>query len=206
MSAARSLLVALAATTIACSSPSTRSSAEGSGDARPVVRVSAQPVVFDLDVPAFSMVDQKGRSTTRADLVGKVWIANFIFTTCPTICPRLTEKMAALVARTKDDPGLRFLSISVDPENDTPPVLDAFAARYGVDAERWRFLTGEPKHVEETVLKGFKMALQKQGQAVVFHAERFVVLDKRGHMRGVFDTEPDDLDRLLARVRELEAE
>jgi protein SCO1/2 len=202
---ARALLL-LAATTVACGSSSKRSGAEGSSEPSPVVRVSAQPVVFDLDVPAFSMVDQKGRPTTRADLEGKVWVANFIFTTCPTICPRLTEKMASLAARTKNDPNLRFLSITVDPENDTPPVLDMFAARYGVDAERWRFLTGDPKHVEETVLKGFKMALQKQGQAVVFHAERFVLLDKRGHMRGVFDTEPADLDRLLARVRELEAE
>jgi cytochrome oxidase Cu insertion factor (SCO1/SenC/PrrC family) len=200
------VLLTLGLTACASGEPASKGGERTAADSTQgiVVRVSAQP--FDLPIPDFRMVDQKGREVTRASLEGKVWVADFIFTTCPTICPALTTKMASLASRTKADPTLRFVSISVDPENDTPAVLDAFAARYDVDPARWLFLTGEPKHVEETVLKGFKMALQKQDATVVFHAERFVVIDKRGHMRGVFDTTADDLDRLLAKVRELESE
>lgn len=173
----------------------------------PAVVVSVEPrAELSLDLPDFELVDQSGQKRSKADYAGKVWIADFIFTTCPTICPRLTEKMSALSKRTADAPDLRYVSFTVDPETDTPEALKAFAAKYGADTARWSLLTGEPKHVEDVVLKGFKQVLSRDSGGMIFHSERFVLVDKRGKVRGFYETEPHHLEALEKRARELLAE
>lgn len=183
---------------------------EPRADARrdaPSMVVSVEPrAELSLDLPGFELVDQSGQKRSKADFAGKVWIADFIFTTCPSICPRLTEKMSALSKRTADAPDLRFVSFTVDPETDTPEALTAFGAKYGADPARWSFLTGEPKHVEDVVLKGFKQVLSRDSGGMIFHSERFVLVDKRGKVRGFYETEPHHLDALEKRARELLAE
>lgn len=159
-----------------------------------------------IPLPPFSLTDQDGKSVTLAELRGHVTIVDFIFTKCPSICPRLTQKMGTLVNETKaDGEALRFVSISVDPDNDTPPVLRAYGEKAGADFRRWSFLTGDQKAVEDTVIRGFKMALEKDPSGSIAHAERFVLVDERGTIRAYFDADESAQRALLAAARKLVA-
>ncbi len=156
-----------------------------------------------IPLPSFSLVDQDDRVVTTTDLRGRVWIASFIFTRCPSVCPRLTTRMAALVKETADVKGLSFVSISVDPENDTPAVLRVYGERYGADFARWRFLTGDQKTLEATVVQGFKMALGRDDAGAIVHAERFVLVDGEGRIRGYYDAEDAGQRDLVEAARRL---
>ena len=103
------------------------------------------------DLPQFSLTDQRGRPFGRADLQGKVWVADFVFTSCADACPRLTRQMRALQDRLDPHGRIGLLSISVDPERDTPERLRQFGETYGAREDLWRFLTGSPTEVERTV-------------------------------------------------------
>ncbi|NUO53563.1 MAG: SCO family protein [Polyangiaceae bacterium] len=173
------------------------------GDVGPAAVVSAEPVVYDFAIPDFSMLDQKGRKVSRADLTGKVLVVDFIFTTCPTVCPRLSERMSGVDKALSGEADVRMVSITVDPENDTPEKLAAYGARYGADPERWLFLTGEPDHVRDTVIRGFKMAVRKVSDANIDHAEKMVLVDRRMHVVGVFDADDEGLGKLTTRAKEL---
>ena len=107
-------------------------------------------------VPAFTLTDQLGRSVSNRDLLGAPWVANFVFTRCPTVCPLLTAKFKALQAKVAL-PDVQYVSFSVDPQHDTPEVLAAYAEKYGADPAHWRFLTGPLADVERTIVKGFKV-------------------------------------------------
>jgi protein SCO1 len=109
----------------------------------------------------FSLVAESGKPTGSAELRGSVWIAAFMFTRCPTVCPRITRRMRELQlsARAKALP-VRFVSITVDPEHDTPEVLRRYAAQYQADLASWSFLTGDYEVVKKTAVDGFKMALE----------------------------------------------
>jgi len=158
-----------------------------------------------LPLPAFSLRDQDGAAVTDRDLRGKVSIVNFIFTRCPTICPKLTAQMSELVKSTADVEGLAFVSISVDPENDPPPVLRAYGERYGADFTRWRFLTGDQKALEATVVQGFKVALGRDDTGAIVHAERFVLVDREARIRGYFDAGDEGRRELVEAARKLAA-
>lgn len=170
-----------------------------------------QPTQGDFGrVPAFSLTDQLGRTVTERDYAGQVWIASFVFTRCPTVCPLLTAKMASLQKRLGDRRALRFVSISVDPEHDTPSVLATYATKFGAHAERWRFLTGPLADIERTVVKGFKIHM---GQATphatdptlveIMHGEHFVLIDAQGTIRGYFQTDQAGLAELEEAALEL---
>lgn len=108
-------------------------------------------------LPAFTLIERSGRKVTLADLHGKVWIADFIWTRCPDACPLLSAVMAQLQAEFRDEPDLRLVSISVDPEFDTPVVLTSYAAKFHADRDRWLFLTGEKETIYHLVREGFKL-------------------------------------------------
>src|SRR5512134_2179367 len=107
------------------------SGSAGSSSAPAVAFVSAEPVVYDFALPELRLVDQRGKAVTRSDLTGKVLVVNFIFTTCPTVCPRLSERMAKVGKELETQSDVMLVSITVDPENDTPEKLAAYGARYG---------------------------------------------------------------------------
>lgn len=174
-----------------------------SADSSAAIIASAVPLDVKLPLPSFELVDQSGARFSSADMRGKVWIVDFIFTSCPKICPDLTKKMSALVKTTEADADLRFLSISVDPENDTPAKLTEFVQKYGVVSPRWSLVTGDPKVIEETVLRGFKVAMGKDGAGNVFHGEYFVVVDREGRLRGFFMADEAGTKDLLERARTL---
>lgn len=112
-------------------------------------------------VPDFSLVERSGRRIGRADLLGKVWVADFIYTECTEICP--TQSL--LLARLQSEftvPDLRFVSVTVDPHHDTPAVLRRYAARYGADPQRWLFLTGEKRAIYCLAKDGFHLSVVDQ--------------------------------------------
>jgi len=198
------LVPALVVGLTACDRGSTKDDASSSVIENLVVQAPA----IDFPLPDFTLTDQNKNLVKRADLEGKVWVASFIFTSCPSICPRLTKRKATMQEALLGNDDVRFVSISVDPETDTPEKLSEFATKHGATSARWLFLTGDPKVVDATVLTGFKMVLQRStpGSVDISHAERFCVVDRKAHVRGLFDTSDEGLTALKARVAELRAE
>ena len=158
-------------------------------------------------VPDFLLVDHQARPISRASLAGSVWIADFIFTRCAGQCPLLSMEMAKLERTLRGMPGVRFVSFSVDPAYDTPERLAAYAAHYGADTDRWRFVTGEPAAVTSLIQQGFHLALgtSESAKEPITHSVRLVLIDRRGSIRGYYDaTDPramaalhDDARRLV---------
>ncbi len=170
-------------------------------------------------VADFRLTDQEGRPVTRSQLLGKVWVASFIFTRCATLCPQVCATLAQLQEQTKGDPDVRLVSFTVDPDEDTPEVLRKYAARFGADPERWIFLTGKREKVYELVSKSFFLGVQQNEGAArtpgneVTHSSKLVVVDRKGrlHANDYFDGRRvddegkpvDDLSRLRRRLAEL---
>jgi protein SCO1/2 len=146
---------------------------------------SSEPLPTLGRVGAFALVNQDGKPVTADTLRGKVWVAAFFFTHCPTICPRITRRMRALqVEANARLPELELVSFSVDPENDTPPVLLAYAKRYSAELRNWSFLTGDLAVVKATVVDGFKLALDGKPDPSaenggIIHGSHLVLVDRR---------------------------
>jgi protein SCO1/2 len=168
----------------------------------------AEPLPTLGQVGAFSLVDQQARTVTADSLRGKIWVAAFFFTRCPTICPRITRRMRALQIAANGS-GLSLVSFSVDPENDTPPVLLEYAKRYGAELQTWSFLTGDLSVVKRTVVEGFKLALDGKPDpnaenGGIIHGSHLVLVDKALAIRGYYRTDDeDDMRRLLDDAKRL---
>src|ERR1051326_2063067 len=161
-------------------------------------RESEIPVFYSL--PDFSLTDQDGGRVTRHDLAGKVWVADFIFTNCGGACPLVAEKKRGIPDATP--PAVHFVSFTVDPARDTSKVLAAYAAEHDANRERWSFLTGDKQDLFDLCIKGFKLPLDTEGGTPaepIAHSTRFVLVDKKGDIRGYYSgTEEDELKRLAA--------
>jgi cytochrome oxidase Cu insertion factor (SCO1/SenC/PrrC family) len=129
----------------------------GSGG-RIVAENAPRPLEVYFEVPRFSLIDQNRQRITREDLLGRVWIANFIFTSCRTTCPRQSATMAQLQGDLAPRPDLRLVSITVDPDHDTPEVLARYAERFHADPLRWLFLTGEERGIYRLAQDGFHLS------------------------------------------------
>ncbi len=149
-------------------------------------------------LPAFSLIDQQGRSVTREDLAGSVWVADFIFTRCAGQCPRMSAQMASLQAAFSQAPQLRLVSFTVDPVHDTPAVLDAYARRFGA-GEQWRFVTGPREAITALATAGFHLGAGSDEtlDALMTHSVRFALVDARGHLRGTYDAADETAIRRL---------
>lgn len=158
----------------------------------------------------FRLTERSGRTVGRADLADRVAIVSFIFTRCPLSCPRISSLMKGLqgkLART----GVVLVSISVDPEHDTPEVLDAYARRFGADPDRWWFLTGPKDDVYRLIRDGFKLPVQPseteaeaEGAEAVQHSDRLALV-KNGLVIGYFDSnDPRAVAELVDRARQFE--
>jgi protein SCO1/2 len=186
--------------------------------------VPAPPPVLGT-VPPFSLTDQAGRPFGTAELQGKVWVANFIFTACHGSCPVLSQKMAEVKRRARRlGPDFHLVSMTVDPERDTPARLAEYGQRYGADPQKWSFLTGPVAAVQSAVVDGFKVGMGKQPRAgapeagasppdaqvagatldddfwEIFHGENLVLVDRQLRVRGYFRATAEDLDRLMEAI------
>jgi protein SCO1/2 len=173
-------------------------------------RPSAGPDLPRLGAaPGFSLVSEQGAPFTSAALAGRVWIADFVFTRCGGSCPVLSARMAALAERTRDVPGLAFVSFGVDPEHDTPDVLAEYARKLGADPARWSFLYGARPAIRGLIKDGFKLAVEDgppDSVEPILHSTRFVLVDGDGTIRGYYDgMEQSPVDQLEKDARALAA-
>jgi protein SCO1/2 len=155
-------------------------------------------------VPPFELTAQSGRPFTRQSVDGKIWVADFVFTTCMGPCPRLSSKMRQLQTSLAQMPDVKLVSFTVDPAHDTPPVLAEYAKRYRAEDGRWYFLTGPQERLQFLTRDVFKLG--DTGGALI-HSTRFVLLDRRSRIRGYYGTEEGtSMDDLLKDVRRLKRE
>ena len=154
----------------------------------------------------FSLMDQTGGTFTLADVGDRIIVADFFFTTCPTICPKMTVEMTRVQKAFKDEPRLLLLSHSVTPEIDSVAVLADYAALHGADPDRWRFLTGERKQIYALARRSYFAALDEGdgGPDDFVHTENFVLVDPQRRLRGFYDgTSAADVDRLIKDIHKL---
>lgn len=158
-------------------------------------------------VPAFELTERSGRPVRAEDLAGRVWIADFVFTRCPDVCPALTARMAGLRETTSTPDPLVLVSFSVDPVHDTPEVLRTYASRFGADAD-WLFLTGPRERIAALLREGFRVAFADDGPptAPITHSDRFVLVDRELRIRGYYHgSDADDVARLARHAAALRA-
>lgn len=148
----------------------------------------------------FSLTNQNGKTITQADYEDKIYIADFFFTTCPTICPIMTKNMAAIQAKIIDDPEVLLLSHSVTPQRDSVPQLKKYALEKGVIDTKWNLVTGPKKDIYELARKSY-LAVKTDGDGGPFdmiHTENFILVDKEKRIRGYYDgTKKEDIEKLL---------
>lgn len=145
---------------------------------------------------SYSLIDQSGKTFSDADLRGKAYVCDFIFTTCGSACPLMTSKMEGLQRRL---PGsVQFVSFSVNPEYDTPPVLKEYAKANHADEARWHFLTGTHAQMFEVARQMHVAAESAKGDQPLMHDEHFLLVDGDGNVRGVYDSnDPQLMNKLV---------
>jgi protein SCO1 len=180
-------------------------------------RAAAPPVLGQ--VADFTLTNQNGQAVTLANLRGHVWVADIIFTSCAGPCPRMTKQMKALQDALPPASRARLVTLTTDPDTDTPAVLKTYAARFGADPDRWMLLTGTKKEIAALAIGSLKLtAIEKKPeerenpQDLFIHSTIFVVVDKQARLRAVCETEGEGIDpirardKILATVQQLERE
>lgn len=157
-------------------------------------------------IPYFSFIDQNKKVFSQDSLEGKIYVANFIFTRCPSICPNMTAKMTRLEWKL-DDPSfadIALVSHTVDPEYDTPEVLNDYAYEKRANTDKWSFLTGDKTELYTLGAEGYFLAASEDVLAPggFLHSEKFVLVDRQKRIRGYYDgTNIEDVDRLFDEIR-----
>ena len=156
------------------------------------------------DVPEFQLTAQDGQPFDSKVLAGKIWVADFIYTTCPGPCPRMTSQMHEVQKATLKMPDVKLVSFTVDPARDTPQVLAEYAKMHGASAEHWYFLTGPPATLQKLDRDTFKLG---NIGPTLEHSTRFVLVDRQARIRGYYDTsESRTIPKLIENIYELARE
>jgi protein SCO1 len=143
----------------------------------------------------FQLTSQDGQPFDSKTLRGKIWVADFIFTTCPGVCPRMTRQMRQVEEATHKMPEVRLVSFTVDPTHDTPTVLAAYAKEQHVATEHWFFLTGPQATLHHLARDVFKVG---NVDGSLQHSTRFMLVDQKSRIRGYYDTsEADSIHHLI---------
>ncbi|HJT80313.1 MAG TPA: SCO family protein [Chthoniobacterales bacterium] len=168
-------------------------------------RLASRNIPSFGQVPAFRLTNQNGQPFGSADLENKIWIADFIFTTCPGPCPIISSRMSEL-QKPFENTDVRLVSFTVDPEKDTPEVLRNYAEKHHAQKDRWNFLTGSKSAIYDLSAKGFKLAAIEGNEetGMPIHSTRMVLVDRRGQIRGYYDAlAADSVTKLVADTRHL---
>ncbi|RMG83513.1 MAG: SCO family protein [Bacteroidetes bacterium] len=182
------------------------------GPKEPVERVVEGKKVIDTlyhEIKDFAFVNQYGDTITKDSVKGKILVVDYIFTTCQSICPKMSTQMGMLNHKIKDFDDVIILSHTVDPEHDTPEVLLEYAKGYGAKRGKWYFLTGNKKDLYRIARESyFITAMEGDGGPEDFiHSEKFVLIDKNGHIRGFYDgTNPQEVDKLKDDIKLLRSQ
>jgi protein SCO1/2 len=140
-------------------------------------------------VPDFSLVDQKGERVTLASLKGRVWVADFFFTHCTGKCPLITMRMNSILKAVPEDADLKLVSITVDPEQDSSPVLARYAEQFEANDPRWLFLTGDKQAILRLANEGFKLSATDNPSE---HSLKLALVDQAGQIRGYYDGDQEE--------------
>ena len=153
------------------------------------------------EVANFELTDTNRQPFGSKNLNGKIWIADFVFTTCGSICPIMTNYLSAL-QRTYDlVEGVEFVSVSVNPENDSPEVLKSFAQKYKANLNKWHFLTGSRQDITDLAVKSFKLGSVDEP---IFHSDKFALVDRRQKIRGYYQgTNKIEINKLFMDISQL---
>jgi protein SCO1/2 len=157
-------------------------------------------------VGEFKLTNQNGDAVTEKNYDNKIYVTDFFFVTCPTICPKMTKQMQRVYEEFQDNQDLAFLSHTVMPEADSVPVLEEYAKKLGVEAPKWNFVTGDKKQIYNLARKTYFAAITEGdgGPEDFVHTENFVLVDKDKRLRGFYDgTSKEDVDRLIRDVTTL---
>lgn len=160
-------------------------------------------------VADFKLINQNGEIVTQEDYKDKIYVADFFFTRCMTICPVMTNNMGKLQEVFKKDDDIKFLSHSVTPEMDSIPILKEYAVKKGVIDAKWNITTGDKKHIYELARKSYFAVLDEGdgGLQDFIHTENFILVDKKRQIRGFYDgTDSVDIDRLILDIKILQNE
>jgi protein SCO1/2 len=169
------------------------------------------PLIRDGDtvfhqVPDFQLVSQTGQEVSQQDLSNSVYVANFFFASCQDVCKKMSVNLQQVQEEFKQEPAVKIVSYTVDPDRDSVAVLRQYAAAYGADPAKWYFLTGPKKEIYQLAQQGYKLpAMQAPGIIPDFiHSEKLLLIDKMKHVRGIYDgTNPDEVDRLITEIKVL---
>src|SRR5437773_1974582 len=176
-----------------------------------VSKLGRPPLPMYGSVPDFALTNQSGRVVSLSDLRRKVWVADIIFTRCAGPCAKMTREMSELQSAIQANEAVQFVSLTADPEFDSPDVLKRYGEQFGASPGRWHFLTGRKADLYRLATKGLMLALdevrpeQRESDNDLFvHSTRFVVVDKQGRIRASFDgAEPSSRPRILETIRVL---
>lgn len=186
-----------------------------------LAEVKSQPPLPDYgQISGFTLTNQDGQLTTLADLTNHVWVADIIFTRCAGQCPTMTAQMKSVQDRLPNGGGARLVTLTTDPDNDSPAILKRYGEHFGADFSRWIFLTGTKSEVAGLAAGSLKLSAvpiqpadRKSSVDLFIHTTIFVVVDKHARLRGIFQTGGEDVDwektarpNLLAAVRRLARE
>jgi protein SCO1 len=148
-----------------------------------------EPLPVLRTVPAFALTSQNGTPFGSDELAGKIWVADFIYTTCPGPCPRMSSQMRRIQELTSGTPQVALVSLTVNPDVDTPAVLTEYAKRYKADLSRWHFLTGKMEVLHMLKRDAFKLG---DVTGTLEHSTRFVLIDRKGQVRAYYTSMDGD--------------
>jgi protein SCO1/2 len=160
------------------------------------------PVLFSL--PPFSLIDEQGQAFGSAQLAGRPYVADFVYTACRDACPRLTARMGELQDLFQADrSAVRLVTFTVDPEHDTPEKLALYARAARAIPGLWSFVTGPVEQVSRLLNDDFKVSMERSASGDVSHDDHFVVVDAKGRIRGYFEASPEGLARIRSALKDL---
>lgn len=174
-----------------------------------LVDVSLQNVTKQHKVGSFELMDQNGNTVTEKDLEGTIYVADFFFTTCQSICPKMSKQMERVQEEFLDDGDIKFISHSVTPELDSVEVLKQYADQYGAVSAKWYLTTGSKQMIYDLARKSYFAVMTEGdgGKEDFIHTENFVLVDKDKRLRGFYDgTSTKDVDKLIDDIKTLKRE
>ncbi|MEA5457904.1 SCO family protein [Arcicella sp. LKC2W] len=164
-------------------------------------------------IPAWKLTDENGKTFLGESLKGKIYVADFFFTRCETICPKMSNELTRVQDTFSQNDEVQFASFSVDPNHDTPEMLKEYAKKYDAKTGKWHFLTGTKSQIYPLAVQGYFVPVAdaseydkaiKTPDKTFIHSEKLILVDKEGHIRGFYDgTDKKDVDRLILEIRVL---
>lgn len=174
-----------------------------------LVDTTVQHIGYNHTIADFSFTNQNGEMITQKDYDGKIYVADFFFTTCPTICPKMTDNMVWLQEQIKNNPKAMLLSYSVTPDIDSVPVLKKYALEKGVDDSKWNLVTGNKKDIYYIARKSYLAVKTGKPEDMydMVHTENFILVDQKRRIRGFYDgTNLEEVKKLLEDINYLSQE